>query len=488
VRNLNRHITADRDIGGLESRRRLILTGKVLPTLLILVWPFILQVILQMGTRFIDTWMIGQYGQMNGLGPDPLAAIGLANNAMMIIHSLAMGTGIGLSVLVAQYTGRGDHRRAVTVAIDAFWFLAVFSLVIVVLGNFLLDDFITVYNSSERVNGYVYDYLIVLVNGMFVVLLSLVVFNIMQATGDTLTPTIILAIINVINIALNWLLIPGPAVFGLDPAQLGLGMGIKGAAVGTLAARFAGCAMAIGLMVSGRYRIDMRGAERFSPKWAGTWSILRIGLPSAFQFVSRNLSVLALNLIISFSFIREKAHAALNTGFLIEWLPFGPAMALMQASAIIIGQNIGAGQKKRAERAGHTAFAFAVIVMSLNAIVFWYWPEMLAKIFTNDRDVIISLAAYLKIMGIGDIFLASLIYAGGIRAAGDATTPMLANFFALWVLRIPAAWFLMKFLDYYGVWLAMGFSQVIQGMVLYGLFRHGQWKKIDLIGREAEGA
>jgi putative MATE family efflux protein len=473
---------------GLEKRRKLILTGGILPVLLILVWPFVLQVILQMGTRFVDTWMIGQYGQMNGLGPDPLAAIGLANNAMMIVFSLAMGTGIGLSTLVAQYTGKGEHRRAVTVAVDTFWFILIISLVVMIIGRFFLDDFITVYNSSERVNEYVYDYLMVLVDGMLVVLISLVVFNLMQGTGDTLTPTIILAIMNVCNVFLNWIFIPGPQILGLDPASLGLGMGMKGAAVGTLSARFVGCVIAFGLIFSGAYRIDMRRAERFYPRWVGTWAVLRIGLPSAFQFVSRNLSVLLLNVIISYSIIREKAHAALNTGFLIEWLPFGPAMALMQASAIIIGQNLGAGQKERAERAGHTACAFAVVVMSANAILFWYWPEMLARIFTDDPDVIKSLALYLKIIGIADIFFAALIYASAIRAAGDATTPMIINVLSIWALRIPTAWVLMKHFDYTGVWLAMGLSQVIQGLALFGLFKSGRWKKIDLIKRESESA
>jgi putative MATE family efflux protein len=430
-------------------------------------------------TGFVDFYMIGRYGMDNNLGPDPLAAIGLANNALSILFSLAMGIGIGLSTLVALYTGKGDHRGAVTVAVDTFWFVTIFAIIIMVAGRFFLH----VYNSSERVTGYLFDYLIIFINGMFVVLISMVVFSLMQGTGDTLTPTIILSIINLLNIIFNWILIPGPVIWGIDTSTLGLGMGIKGAAIGTVLARLIGCVIVFTLMFSGRYRIDMRKAERFFPLWRGVWPVLSIGLPSAFQFVSRNFSVLVLNFIISFSSIKEKAHAVLNTGFLIEWIPFGPAMALTQAAAIIVGQGIGAGLKDRAERAAHTAFGFSLIIMCMNALLFWFWPEMLARMFTDDKDVIASLANYLKIIGVSDIFLASLIYAGAIRAAGDATRPMLVNVLAIWVLRIPLAWAAMKYthLDYTGVWLAMAFSQMVQGIALVILFRTGGWKKMKII-------
>jgi len=472
----------------LEKRRQLILTGRLLPVLLILVWPFILQVILQMMTGWADHWMIGRYGMDHDLGPDPLAAIGLARNGIMIVFSLAMGIGIGLSTLVAQYTGKGDHSKAVTVAIDTFWGLAIFSVVILVAGRLFLHDFIQVYNSSDTVNQYVYDYLIIFINAMPIFLLSLVVFQLMQGTGDTLTPTIILAIMNIVNIVLNWVLIPGPAIGGLDPSTFGFALGIQGAAIGTLIARSVGCILAFGLLFSGFYRIDIRKAERFLPSWIGILPVLRIGLPSAFAFVSRNLSVMVLNIIISYSVIHEKAHAVLNTGFLIEWIPFGPAMAMMQASAIIVGQSIGAGLKERAGKAADSAFIFALCVMTLNAFLFWFWPHSLARIFTDDTEVIESLALYLRIIGIGDIFLAALIYAGAIRAAGDAISPMIINVLSIWVLRIPAAWALMNFttLDYYGVWLTMGCSQVIQGIALFILFKTGRWKNIKLIETETE--
>lgn len=469
--------------GEIEKRRQLILKGRILSVLLILVWPFMLQVILQMMTGFADHWMIGRYGIDNELGSEPLAAIGLARNGIMIVFSIAMGIGIGLSTLVAQYTGRGEHKRAVTVAIDTFWFLAIFAVVILIAGRFFLRDFIEIYNSSEAVNQYTYDYLIIFINAMPIFLLSLVVFQLMQGTGDTLTPTIILAIMNIINIILNWVLIPGPALGGLDPSTFGFALGMKGAAIGTLISRGVGCAIVFALLFSGLYRIDIRKAERFFPSWTGVLAVLKIGIPSAFQFVSRNFSVLVLNIIISYSVIHAKAHAVLNTGFLIEWIPFGPALAMIQASAIIVGQNIGAGLKDRAGKAADIAFLFAFVVMSLNAVLFWFWPESLARIFTDDKEVIESLALYLRIIGIGDIFLAALIYSGAIRAAGDATSPMIINVASIWVFRIPLAWFLMKYttLDYYGVWLTMGFSQVIQGIALFILFKTGRWKKIDLL-------
>ena len=93
---------------------------------------------------------------------------------------------------------------------------------------------------------------------------------------------------------------------------------------------------------------------------------------------------------------------------------------------------------------------------------------------------------WLKIIGIGDIFLAALIFAGAVRAAGDATSPMFINVLSIWAIRIPLAWAVMKYtgLDYTGVWLVMGLSQMLQGFALYVLFRLNRWKKIDLIRGE----
>jgi len=338
------------------------------------------------------------------------------------------------------------------------------------------------------VNRYLFDYLIVFIDFMLVVLVSMVVFSLMQGTGDTLTPTIILVTMNLLNIIFNWFLIPGPEVLGLSAAGLGLGMGIKGAAVGTVCSRLIGCVIAFSLIFSGRYRVDMRKAERFLPSWIGMLPVLRIGLPSAFQFISRNISVMLLNYIISFSMIKEKAHAVLNTGFLIEWLPFGPAMAMMQASAIIVGQNIGAGRIDRAQKAAYTAFGFAFWVMCLNALLFWFYPDKLAMIFTNDEEVVASLAMYLRIIGICDIFLAALVFAGAVRAAGDALTPMLINVISIWAIRIPFAWVIMFYTNFddTGVWFIMGFSQVVQGIALFFAFRIGRWKRINLIARKVD--
>ena len=250
-----------------------------------------------------------------------------------------------------------------------------------------------------------------------------------RASGDTRTPLVILSL----SVACTLLLDP-VLILGLAGAPK---LGIAGAAVALLATR--GAAFAIGLLLLRR-----RGMLQLhlGAQWDVIRRVLRIGLPTAMTGVI--FSLIYVGLTRTTTQFGTPVLAALGLGHRIESWLYMIGVGFGASAAAIVGQNMGAGQIQRAERAGWITVGFAMIPAAAMAIVSLLLP-------------------------------AEIVLEGSLGGAGHTVPPMLTST-ALTALRIPLASWWATIWGPVGIWWAISITAAGRGIAMMLLWRQGRWK------------
>ncbi len=174
--------------------------------------------------------------------------------------------------------------------------------------------------------------------------------------------------------------------------------------------------------------------------------------------------------------------AALTNGLRIEAIIYLPVFALHAAASVLTGQNLGANAPERAQKLGWRISLSGVSFVSLMALPIFLWAGEISSPVAKDHHVLSETVRYLRITMPSEPFMAiSVILAGCLMGAGDTKGTMFVIISALWLIRLPLAFFLAVVKGYgaIGVWLAMVISMVFQGIAMTVRFRRGRWKDLN---------
>jgi putative MATE family efflux protein len=212
--------------------------------------------------------------------------------------------------------------------------------------------------------------------------------------------------------------------------------------------------------------------------------IIKLGWPAALLQIAWNAgSIVLYNILGRLGDKSIVALASITNGLRIEAVIYLPAFALNMAAAVLIGQNLGARNADRAEQIGWKIALTGVILMSLMALIIFVWARDIASTITKDPEVLEETTRYLRINMLSEPFMAlSVALAGCLQGAGDTKGTMWVIIIAMWVIRLPLAYFLASVLNYgaIGVWTAMVISMNVQGLLMAWRFRQGHWKELQL--------
>ena len=157
-----------------------------------------------------------------------------------------------------------------------------------------------------------------------------------------------------------------------------------------------------------------------------------------------------------------------------------PSWGLANAAATLVGQNLGADQPDRAERAVWVTGGWNMVFMAVITVVFVVFAEPIISVFTPDPEVRAIGTRSLRIISYGYVFYAwGMVVLQAFNGAGDTTTPTWINFFIFWVYQLPVAWLLAQPLGvgYEGVFWAIATAYSMSALVGLWLFRRGGWKR-----------
>lgn len=441
-------------------RNTKITSGHLLAGLFSLATPMLIQALLQNLQNIIDLYFVG------GLGNSAVAAVSASGTLLFVLTPVMMGASVGIIALVSRFIGQGDHAQACRTAGQTLTIAAFFGLLLAVVGWNYTPHLFRMMNTPEDVIADGLSYLQISLFFSFTMFILFLGNAAMQGGGDAWTPMLIMAISNVINIVLDPLLIYGPWIFPR--------LGVAGAAWATVIAQFTAAVTSMLWLLSGRLHLKL-SLRDLLPNGNLCWRITKIGLPGAGQMLLRSLMNATMFRIVSP--FGTSALAGYSVSTRLNMMVLMPAFSFGNASATMVGQNLGAGRPDRAARAAWAAVFIEACIMVVVSVLLIFQAPFFLKIFLNESEAIRIGSEYFHVEAPFYIFSAvSIVLSRAMGGAGASLAPFLINAFSLWGLQVPLAYALSARFGTIGIWAAMATTQVIHGLLVGGWFMLGRWK------------
>jgi len=448
--------------------------GGLLRGLVRLVWPIMLASMLQTLVGFVDVLFVGRLPNATAA----LAAVSMCWKVVFVLMVVVFAVTTGAQVLVSRSVGGDDLRTAQRATGQAFLLLELaVGLVLTPVGMYLAPWLLRATGATADLEAIGTPYLRLMFLTGPAMLTSFLFASSLQGAGDSRSPLLLTAFINVLNAVLNWALIFGHLGF---PA-----LGVMGSALGTFTARWIAAAAALALMSSGRLALSVNWGEHLRPDFALWWRMLRVGVPSALQGLVRALSgwivvrILALSpnveAVIGGNAIAEQI--LMLTGFI--------GFAAMPAGMTVVGQNMGAGRPKRAESGAWAVAKLGAGLMLLPVILYVagapHWVRLVGR--EASGEALAYGATALRILALGEVCWAiNMALAGALRGGGDTVSPLIFTIITQLVMGIGSGALIVAYTSAGppGLWGAIVVAMYAQAAITIWWFRRGRWKTLSV--------
>ncbi|MEQ9399244.1 MAG: MATE family efflux transporter [Longimicrobiales bacterium] len=370
----------------------------------------------------VDTVMVGR------VSPADLAAVALGNLYFFGVAVFGMGVLFALDPVISQAVGAGDDAgvaRGVQRGLVMAAVLTVFASILLLPAGPVM----TLLRQPPDVVPLAAGYALASIPGVFPFYGFVVLRQSLQAMGRVRPIVWTIVAANLVNVALNWVLIFG---------NLGApAMGAVGSSIGSSISRWF---MMLALLWLGwpllRASVRPIRADVLSP--APLTRLLRIGAPIGGQQALEFGVFGAAGIIMGWmGTVAMASHqVALNLAALTFMIPVGVA----QAAAVLVGQAVGREDPPGARRAAGAGLVLGAGLMTLTAALFLTVPEPLARLYSADAPVVALAATLLPVAGLFQIFDGlQVVSAGVLRGVGDTRIPMLMNLLGFWVVGLPVS-------------------------------------------------
>ncbi len=426
-------------------------TGYVRPLLTIAV-PIILSEIISQVQMLIDRAFLGHVDKMY------MSALSNVSNPVWTTMSFCFALSTGASIMISQRVGAGERDKVHKYAAALLKWGNVIPFLLFIFWLFFPDTVFRLMNVSDSIRPMCLEYVRWISPIFLIVGLEASSMVVMQTSGYT-KPLVWYGVTRAgLNLILDWVLIFGH--FGLPP------MGIKGAAVATLIAEYAGFAYSWYIfMTSKKLHTRPPFSEVLKAKAAPFVRSARLGLNAALEDFAWNIGNLVLIRILNS--IDDMAAGIYTIVFSIELLVVVVVGALGQGTLTLSSEAVGRRDRKAYAGVCITAYAFSASLAVLILAVCAAAPRAIVSIFTNDNEIIAVCAAYIILMCL-NLFgkFANIIVGNGIRGTGNTLWMLLTQIFGT-VFIITAAYVFVNVFNMgiTGVFLAVIMDELVRAVI-----------------------
>lgn len=429
--------------------------------------PVALENVLHLAVFIVDIIMVGR------LGTIPVAAVGLAGALGFIIAMIFTALNVGTTALVARDFGARQKDEARKVAGQSLLLTIVFGFTISPVIFYFADNILVLMSAEEDVVLLGSQYLKIVLSFFVFRLIILAGTSIFRGAGDTKTPMMITLVTNCVNILFNWLLIFGIWIFPR--------MEVAGAAWATSIAYTTGASLIVYRLLSRKSILTIRFKNIVQVDISIIKRILRISLPATLDASLTQMGYLFFIKIVAM--LGTVSLAAHQIAIRIEALSFMPGFALGVATTTIVGQSLGANKPDLARLSMRKNCQIALALMGFFACIFLAFAKPMASVFHPEQDVLALSAYCVMIAAIEQPALAIyMVYAGGLRGAGDTISPMLVTIVGTLCFHLPVAYIFGIVLEWglAGIWFGAALDWILRAVAVYILFRKGRWRTIKI--------
>lgn len=449
--------------------------GPITKNMMKLAWPIAVSNLANVFYNIADTLFVGQLEN----SAEAISAVTVAFNVVFLLVAFAIGLSTATTSLISQFYGAKDQEQLEKTVHTSLLVICTLAFIVTITGIATKQWIFKLLQTDPSVIPLADEYFTIIMFGMFFMFTFFVLQSMLRGVGDTKSPMIAGVVANIINIILDPFLIYGWLFFPK--------LGVAGAAYATVFARFL-------LTLYLFYRVLQKDCplgvrfRHFSIDWKIAKEIFRIGIPSSLSEMSVAFgTMLILGRVNTFGPITTAAHGIGNRFDSIMYLPM---TALGQASATMVGQNLGARQRDRAYKTASGSMRFSFFSTLAASVIFILLAKPLLSLFTNDKEVVELGVFYFYYHFSFFCFLAlRVVMLHSFYAAGDSRSAFITTVISLFLLRVPLAYlFSYTTLGAKGLWLGMGISYLLTIVFMYIIFRRKKWMEKSIVLRNEDSS
>ena len=443
----------------------------MMPAILSLAWPTMLEQLMQTAVQYIDTAMVGT------LGTEATAAVGSTTTVNWLVGSTVSAIGVGFLAFISQAMGRGEEERAraaVSQAVMVTLAVGIFSTALCLSLSPVIPAMMQV---EESIRSLASTYFFILYTPMLARCATIIFGTVLRASGDTKTPMIASIFVNVANVILNFFLIyesREAEIFSLRIWIPGAGLGVIGAAIASAIAFLLG-----GIIITAAlYRhptLSPRGRS-IKPDKTILIPCFKVAAPNALQRFATSLGYVVFAAAVnSLGGAATAAHTVANT---VESAFYIPAYGMQTAAATLAGRAYGAKNKDELKDLSKMALTIEIALMiASGALLFALAPTMVG-LFSKDAAVIALAVTVLRMVALSEVpYGFSIIVEGMMQGMGRTTLPFITNVIGMWLVRIVGTYISIEFFggDLISAWGFMILHNLSLFAVYLTLYISGKW-------------
>ena len=445
------------------------IAGNPAKSLILFAIPMIVGQMFQQIYSLADTMIVGRT-----LGSGPLGAVGSAVSICWVYIAIALGLGMGCSVVISQLFGAGQYARMRTAIYTSLVSMLILSILFLLIGVVTCDAVTTLMNTPEELFEDARTYYLIYIlgfPGLFLYNISNSVFN---ALGKSKIPLYFLAGSALLNIGLDlWFI-------------LGFRWGVAGAAIATIISQYLAAILS--------FIVLLRYLKKECPAVSSTEhtirlfdvhmlaNIARVAIPTMITQTILSVGIVVIQALVnSFGPDVMSGYTAASK---IDGIAIVPMVQIGNAVSTFAAQNMGAKQPDRVVRGYHTALAMTAAVSIVLGVIMFVWCRPIVGLFMEsaNQTAIGHGADYVKVCCVFYIVMGFMNNTCGVlRGTGDIM-PTMISLLGNFGIRIAFAYIMTGiFHSPEFIWWSNVIGWICGFLIAYIRFRTGKWRTKTVI-------
>lgn len=407
-----------------------------------------------------------------GIGSVAIAATTVAFPIMIITMAVAMLIGVGATALISIRLGQHKKQEAEIIAGNATLLLILLPLILSGVYFLFSDPILTLFGASQEVLPYARDYIHIIMMGAVPGAISFGMSNFIRAEGNPRFAMLTQIIGAVINIVLNYVFI------------FHLGLGIKGAALGTIIAQTVSAILVLGYFLQGRSQIRII-LKNLKPQFPIVVKIVSIGFaPFAMQMANSVQQTILNNTLMAYG--GDLALSAVGIIMSVAMLLVMPIVGISQGAQPLIGFNYGAKQFERVQETLKKGIMAGTFLAVLGYFLVQTCATPIVALFSKGDTALTKLTvhALVTFLAVLPIIGFQIVGANYFQAVGKPVQATILSLSRQVLFLIPLLLILPNFWGIEGVWrtvpIADSLSVILTASFLFYEMKEMKKKKLVL--------